>query len=289
MRPYDFVQAVWYEQTKTYLDFHPYDDKYKEVIMQANLLLPELQREEDWTWLRDKWIMGDTRHFEFTMPDFVYKACMGFNDAVRLHLGPIDHDCTCGHGDHIGPIPQPQCCHNHSHCHHRHHQLAGFHTEIPFVYASSINTLQEDTFTPYGNIYQTKLDLFASTMGKTIVFNRPFFRGEQGILETDVILKLEPLHICSDACYMDKDGNIDYSIPCRKIEDEVWPMVPDNNNFMILRTAAIRAEAEPAWSELAMNLNDRAQKAMSHLRTLDAEHTRPSLIKQQDYGHVSVY
>ena len=53
LTPYEFVQQVFYVQEKVLLDFHPDDDVYKEVLTEANLVLQELQKEEDWLWLRD--------------------------------------------------------------------------------------------------------------------------------------------------------------------------------------------------------------------------------------------
>ena len=44
---YDFVQQVYYAQEKTILDFWPEDDKFREVLMEANLVLQELQNSED--------------------------------------------------------------------------------------------------------------------------------------------------------------------------------------------------------------------------------------------------
>ena len=45
LTPYDFVQQVYYVQEGVILDYWPSDDKYKEIIMQGNLILEELQKE----------------------------------------------------------------------------------------------------------------------------------------------------------------------------------------------------------------------------------------------------
>ena len=55
---YDFVQQVYYAQEKVILDFWPDDDKFKEVLFEANLILQELQNSEDWTWLREQLVLG---------------------------------------------------------------------------------------------------------------------------------------------------------------------------------------------------------------------------------------
>ena len=91
LRPYDFVQQVYYAQEKVILDFWPSDDKYKEVLLEANLILQELQNSEDWTWLREQLILGPCYSVpgeitEFKLPDWVYKISTLNHDALRLHF-----------------------------------------------------------------------------------------------------------------------------------------------------------------------------------------------------------
>lgn len=111
LTPYDFVQQVFYMQEKVLLDFHPTDDKYKEVLMEANLVLQELQKEEDWLWLRetrnlgfvttppvfghrDKDLhFGRRQHdFSYKMPDDVYKPSTLYGDCVRLCRWRVRHE-----------------------------------------------------------------------------------------------------------------------------------------------------------------------------------------------------
>jgi hypothetical protein len=95
--PYDFVQQVFYAQEKVLLDFYPTDDVYKEVLMEANLALQELQQAEDWLWLRETRCIGFTgsTHFKtprskynegekFSLPANVYKPSRLYGDCVRL-------------------------------------------------------------------------------------------------------------------------------------------------------------------------------------------------------------
>ena len=59
----DFVRQVYYTQEKVVLDFNFFDDKYREVIMELNLVLQELQKEEDWLWLRERLVLGPCDDF----------------------------------------------------------------------------------------------------------------------------------------------------------------------------------------------------------------------------------
>ena len=64
----EFVQQVYYAIYKVRLDtsyqanssenFQATTSKFQEVIMEANFVLQELQKEADWTWLRGKWDIG---------------------------------------------------------------------------------------------------------------------------------------------------------------------------------------------------------------------------------------
>jgi hypothetical protein len=95
--PYDFVQQVFYAQEKVLLDFYPTDDVYKEVLMEANLALQELQQAEDWLWLRETRCIGFTGSTrfktprskyneveKFSLPANVYKPSRLYGDCVRL-------------------------------------------------------------------------------------------------------------------------------------------------------------------------------------------------------------
>lgn len=88
--PYDFVQKVFYVQEKVRLDFVPTDDVYKEVLMEANLVLEELQGVEDWSWLRGTTPIGVSKHthgdvLEYDLPASAYKPSRMYGDCVRLH------------------------------------------------------------------------------------------------------------------------------------------------------------------------------------------------------------
>lgn len=99
--PYEFVQKVFYMQEKVLLDFHPDDDVYKEVLVEGNMVLEELQTQEDWLWLRDTLPVGFTDgNYDFEspchgkrpwikqkgleLPKYVYKPSELYGDCVRL-------------------------------------------------------------------------------------------------------------------------------------------------------------------------------------------------------------
>ena len=90
--PKDFVQQAFYQQEKVLLDFYPTDDKYREVLMDGNYVLQELQKDEDWLWLRDTIGIGYTEYprtgheiasFKFDTSK-VYKLSSLFGDCVHL-------------------------------------------------------------------------------------------------------------------------------------------------------------------------------------------------------------
>lgn len=105
--PQEFVQQVFYIQEKVLLDFYPSDDVYKEVLMEGNMVIEELQKEEDWTWLRDSVNLGfaapfghhhcgrwfKSQHDVFLqIPDYVYKPSEMFGDGVRLCAWRFKHE-----------------------------------------------------------------------------------------------------------------------------------------------------------------------------------------------------
>ena len=89
LTPYEFVQKVFYVQEKVILDFVPTDDVFKEVLMEANLMLEELQAQEDWLWLRDTIVAGVSHashvRQEIQLPPDFYKPSNLYGDCVRLH------------------------------------------------------------------------------------------------------------------------------------------------------------------------------------------------------------
>lgn len=254
----EFVQQVLYAVYKVRLDvdaslegsFHSKSDKFKEVVMEANFVLQEFQKEQDWQFLRDRWEMGYARNpkngiQEFVLPDDVYKVCTGYNDAVRMHYRG-------------NPVASMQ---------------------ILFEEARSGNRRTIDMFDEYGQLNVDKGTQKAFTVGEVVTFNRPWYSYELGyLLETDVIRYIEPLHICDDSC--PDDCPLAY-------EDVQFKWMPDPYYFVV-RTAAKRAEADPSCTERVQSLADEGSKLLSAIRENDSAHTTTDTYDTCALGYISV-
>lgn len=253
--PYDFVQQVYYQQEKVILDFWPTDDKYKEVLMEANMVLQELQKEEDWSWLRDRVILGhcnsDHHHIpEFTLDESVYKPSTLHGDCVMLYR------------------------------HHHGHLCEYDYIEVPFASNGILSHRERKEFgwPVTTNVMNNKL--YAIILGNTITFNRLLTYNESHrIAVIDVQRRIKPIHICNDDC-VDEDGNIpdyEHGKPCKLIEPVLFTEIPDPN-YMVVRTAALHAEGSPTAQGRIAGLQDNAQKLLSAMRQNDASKTEPDFI-----------
>lgn len=254
----EFVQQVFYAVYKVRLDvdaslegaFHSKSDKFKEVVMEANFVLQELQKEQDWNFLRERWDMGCARNIhglpqEIKIPDGVYKVCTGYGDAVRLHHG-------------MSPYAVEQ---------------------IPFEEARTGNRRTVDMYDEYGRLNVDLGQQRAFIVGDVVAFNRPWTRAEIGKpIETDVISYIEPLHICDSSC----DDN------CKKAyKDLQFRWLPDPY-YLITRAAAKRAEADPSCIERVQSLTDEATKMISAMRENDSAHTTTDTYETSALGYISV-
>ena len=254
----ELVQQVLYSVYKVRLDvdesvensFHCKSDKFKEVVMEANFVLQELQKEQDWNFLRDRWEMGRAYNphggiQEVKIPDQVYKVCTGYGDAVRLHQG-VRWD---------RPL------------------------QIPFEEARTGNRRHVEMFNEFGELNTDSMAQRAFVVGDILTFNRPWFVSEVGRrLETDVIKYIDPLHICDDSC----------PDHCPKAYNErqlTW--LPDPY-YIVVRTAARRAEADPSVSERVQSLTDEGSKILSAMRENDSAHTIPDTYDTAQLGYVSI-
>lgn len=252
----ELVQQVLYAMYKVRLDvdaskegaFHSKSDKFKEIVMEANFVLQEFQKEQDWNFLRERWEIGyahNSRHGiqEFKIPESVYKLCTGYNDAVRMHYGPR----------HI--------------------------VQIPFDSPRSGNHNAVEMFDEWGSANVDKDEQRAFVIGDVLTFYRPWYYTELGhYLETDVISYIEPLHICDDDC---PDN-------CPKAYEEVlFKWMPDPYYFVV-RTAAKRALADPSCSDIAQSLTDEASKFLSGIRENDSAHTHLDTYETSMLGYIPV-
>lgn len=250
---YDFVQQVYYAQEKVILDFYPEDDKFKEVLMEANLVLQELQNSEDWTWLRDRLVLGPCMQRpgkipEFDLPDWVYKPSMINHDCIYLHkMIPF---CMEPDMRHYISVPLASTGDN---AYHKERQMTGF-----------------------GVIHATDPKLRAIRVGDTITFNRlltPFEAHSIAIM--DVQRRIEQFHICNQDCeFQEVNG---HQVCTKELDEEGHErkhlqVIPDPN-YVIMATAARHAEGSPPALARIAGLQDAAQKIMSAMRQNDASAT----------------
>lgn len=253
----DLVQQVLYAIYKVRLDvddsiegsFHSKSDKFKEVVMEANFVLQEFQKEQDWNFLRDRWEMGISNNpripggiQEIPIPSEVYKVCTGYGDAVRLHYG--------------------------------------YHTlQIPFEEARTGNRRYVEMYNEWGEMNVDDHSQRAFVVGDILTFNRRWGHSEMfRRLETDVIRYIEPFHICDDNC----------PDHCPKAyEEKQLTWLPDPY-YIVVRTAAKRAEADPSVTERVQSLTDEASKLLSAIRENDSAHTTTDTYETSTLGYVSV-
>lgn len=288
--PREFVKQVYYAQEKVLLEFWPTDDKYKEVLYEANLVLQELQNAEDWTWLRDQIVLGPCFDHpgsipEFDLPDWVYKPSTLHHDGVKLYR-PM-------HFRHHG-------CHGHCHdC--GHHDMCLDQRNailVPIASAGDNQYRKERLMGSYGQIHLNDRNLRAVVIGNTVTFTRPLFHFEQHrIAVIDVQRRLKPLHICTEACKVgvnpkepisyELDENGMWENPCRHIERRVFCEIPDPN-YMVMQTAARHAEGSPPAQARIQGLQDSAQRILSAMRQNDASATDPDYMDWEVPGYYEV-
>ena len=255
----DLVQQVLYSMYRVRLDvdaslegaYHSKSDKFKEIVMEANFVLQEFQKEQDWNFLRERWDIGFTHNphhgiQEFKIPDGVYKLCTGYNDAIRLHWGRHSNEVM----------------------------------QISYDSPRSGNHGAIEMFDEFGSANVDKNLQRAFVVGDTLTFYRKWGVNELNkYLETDVISYIEPLHICDASC---PDN-------CPKAyEDIQFKWMPDPYYFVV-RTAARRAMADPSCTEIQQALTDEASKFLSAIRENDSAHTNLDTYETSTLGYISVF
>jgi hypothetical protein len=283
MKPYDFVQQVYYAQEKVLLDFVPSDDKYREVLTEANLVLQELQNVEDWTWLREKLVLGPCacppgQTPEWKMPPWVYKISTLDHDAVRLYK-PVPFFLP-------GFIPW---------------QHGWLDTrrwiDVPIASAGDNQYRKEADVTGFGAVHWPDHRLRAVKIGDVLTFNRPLSPFEQRMTATvDVQRRIPLIHVCDETCRTEDGEDFDYDItedhgfehPCTKIEDRILVDIPDPN-YVVMATAARHAEGSPPALARVSGLQDAAQRILSSMRQNDASATDADYQDWDVPGYVAVY
>lgn len=294
MKPYDFVQQVYYAQEKVILDFVPSDDKYREVLFEANLVLQELQNIEDWTWLREKLILGPCHSVpgtipEWQLPDWVYKISALNHDSLKL-MKPI------GLHYHASHIPGRFIPYNGMWLD------TNNYIDVPIASTGDNQYHKDRIVTEYGGLHfpeQPYSDghLRAIRIGNTITFNRVLTPFEQGFIATiDVQRRIPLIHVCYETCTTENGEDFDYDItedldyknPCKMIEDRILVDIPDPN-YVIKATAARHAEGSPPALARVSSLQDDAQRILSAMRSNDAIATDADWQDWEVPGYISVY
>lgn len=286
--PREFVKQVYYMQEKVLLDFWPTDDKYKEVMYEANLILQELQSTEDWTWLREQIVLGNcwSNPFEipeFELPKWVYKPSTLHHDALKLYR-PLRGMRGCSHC---------QECDPHAQCF---DQLSPI--LVPISSSGDNQYRKERLMNEWGQIHLLDGKLRAVTEGDIVTFTRPLTNFERKrIAVLDVQRRIPQIHICDDSCKrgVDPDRPISYELdengrwenPCCKIERRLFTEIPDPN-YMVVATAARHAEGSPPAQGRIAGLQDNAQKLLSAMRQNDASATDADYMDWEVPGYFEV-
>lgn len=279
---YDFVQQVYYAQEKVILDFWPTDDKFKEVLFEANLILQELQNVEDWSWLRERIELGDCHHVhneipEFKLPDWVYKHSTLNHDSLKLY------------GHHMQDY-----------------------IEVPFASVGDNQWRKERQVNPIGQINTRDRRLRAIRIGDIITFNRMLTpRESRRMAVIDVQRRIGQFHVCTPECEMitaiEQKVNgewIEKELPhpvcseeCEKfykqghlvaIEEHRHLVEIPDPNYVIIATAARHAEGSPPAQARIAGLNDAALKILSAMRQNDAAATDADYLEWDIPGYVEI-
>ena len=264
----DLVRQVYYTQEKVVLDFHYYDDKAREVIMELNLVLQELQKEEDWLWLRERLVLGPCEDFignhgipEFRLPEWVYKPSGLHDDGVRLYM-PERHGCGLIEGNYL---------------------------YAPWSSAGEINHPQVEWYDLYGGVNMPSQDLEAVNFSGLVTFNRRLNTDERRrIAVTDVqreigLIDLPPRYDEYKAAGDDKRKEWSEYYEEKRFFSEI----PDPN-YLVFRVAALHCVGSPVAQMRMQDLTDTAQKLLSAMREANSMATRPSRVKYEIPGYINV-
>lgn len=287
--PREFVKQVYYMQEKVLLDFWPTDDKYKEVLYEANLVAQELQNAEDWTWLREQIILGPCFDHplsipEFRLPKWVYKPSTLHHDGIKLyrplhrHHGHCHDCCSCGEAsrcfDQMSPII------------------------VPIASTGDNQFHKERLVDEYGQIHLLDPKLRGIVVDDIVTFSRPLTKREQlRVAVLDVQRRIPQAHICDESCKLgvdhkkpisyELDDNGQWANPCEKIERKLFTDIPDPN-YMVMATAARHAEGSPPAQARIQGLQDNAQRILSAMRQNDAASTDADYMDWEIPGYFEV-
>ena len=263
----EFVREVYYIQEKVLLDFNYWDDKAREVIQELRLVLQELQKEEDWLWLRERLVLGPCDDFgrggsipEFALPEWVYKPSSLHDDSVRLYR-------TRGNGSLVE----------------RDYLVA------PWTTAGEANHPHMEWYTQRGAVNVPERDLFALNLAGTVTFNRPLTAGERRrVAVTDVQREIRLPEIPPRADEYEKADEKQRAKWDHYYREEQWLSEIPEPNYVTTRTAALHCVGSPVAQMRMQDLTDNAQKLLSAMREANAMATAPNHMDWEIPGWVSV-
>ena len=237
---------------------------------------------EDWTWLRERLVLGSCHHHhneipEFELPDWVYKPSTLFQDGLKLYL------------------PEHHCHHGHC-CSHDEYRVRNF-IDVPFASTGDNQWRKDKQHNRHGIIHTPDRKLRAIRVGDIITFNRPLTPYEEHrVAVLDVQRRIAPFHICNEFCKgvkenepinYDRDEHGNWINPCNKIERVKLTEVPDPN-YVVMATAARHADGSPAAQHRIQSLIDTSQKIMSAMRQNDAAATDSDYLDWTPVGYIEV-
>lgn len=263
----DLVREVYYIQEKVLLDFRYWDDKYREVIQELRLVLQELQKEEDWLWLRERLVLGPCDDFgrrgsipEFALPEWVYKPSSLHDDSVRLHRTRRD-----------GSIVE------------RDYLVA------PWTTAGEANHPHREWYTEFGAVNVPERDLFALNLSGTVTFNRPLTAGERRrVAVTDVQREIELPEIPPRKDEYDGASDEQKAKWDRYYGERQWLSEVPEPNYVTTRIAALHCVGSPVAQMRMQDLTDNAQKLLSAMREANAMATAPNHMDWEIPGWINV-
>lgn len=317
--PRDFVQQVFYQQEKVLLDFYPTDDKYREVLMDGNYVLQELQKEEDWLWLRDTMSLGMTKdNWQSRKPqtfkidtESVYKLSGLFGDCVHLcgflpdtpedivnfftvpndpsHSAPGVLYKTYDNAGNIVYVVMPGIF-----------DRPGFtrvdtvkevleyyadistSINVPLISTGTHHSIIKNEVSQFGKPNWGTVPLGCYVLDDKLCFNRPFLPFESNrIVMVDYQKRIDQFHICDYRC-PDSDEHIE-----EFADTPMLQCIPDIN-YIVMRTAATHAMGSPTAQGNIATLTDTAQKLLSAMRENNAMATTCDTMEWYTPGFIEV-
>ena len=280
----ELVTQVLYVEEKVLLDgLYPSDDKFREVITEANLVLQELQNTEDWLWLRKTKTLGviepRTPGSTYEPPSFtldteeVYKLSTMYGDAVHLYLHK--------------PIPSGASDLT--------QYLLPFHRiDVPIVSRGFNDSPMVPSVGRWSQPNIPTFPLGCSVLDDKLVFNRWPIEAVDRAVVIDYQQRIPLLHVCSSSCVGVNGGAVSWASanfnPCNKlytkpsgrntpVANKVFKMVPDPN-YIVYKTAYYHALGSPVAQGNISYINDTCTRLLSAMRSNDNENTRPDIVRR---------